>query len=212
MKIMKQPTLSNGTIPMPATGIDEQCTPEMVMAQLQKMLQSPIFARSRRLRKFLRFTVTQTLANQQERLKEYSIGLEVFDKPESFDPRMDSIVRVVARRLRAMVETYYATDGRDDDVVIQFTSGSYVPSWTRRNRTRAQDGNGLHTFIVLDANSSGAEALHDGLSPQRVAESIAQKLGVPIMHVPPETKQEMVRQLLAEDSDVFVARAATEVV
>src|SRR5689334_4313067 len=102
MKTMKQPTLSNGPVPTINSGADEQCTPEMVMAQLQKMLQSPIFARSRRLRKFLRFTVTQTLANQQERLKEYSIGLEVFDKPESFDPRMDSIVRVVARRLRAM--------------------------------------------------------------------------------------------------------------
>src|SRR5512133_1336213 len=114
---MKQPTLSNGFLPTVNNGAVEPCTPEMVTAQLQKMLQSPIFARSRRLRKFLRFTVTQTLASQQERLKEYSIGLEVFDKPESFDPRMDSIVRVVARRLRAMVETYYATEGREDDVL-----------------------------------------------------------------------------------------------
>jgi hypothetical protein len=208
MNTMKQPSLSNGTVPTAPNGTDEQCTPEMVMTQLQKMLQSPIFARSRRLRKFLRFTVTQTLANQQERLKEYSIGLEVFDKPESFDPRMDSIVRVVARRLRAMVETYYATDGRDDEVCIQFTSGSYVPCWVRRNPARAQESNGLHTFIVFDANLNPPQTLHDGVSPQQFADTIAQKLGVPVTHVPPETKREMVRQLLSDDSDVFVAKAA----
>ena len=59
------------------------------------------FIRSRRLGRFLRFTVEQTMAGRQAALKEYLVGVEVFGKTESFDPRIDSIVRVEARRLRA---------------------------------------------------------------------------------------------------------------
>jgi len=107
--------------------------PEEVRAQLQRMLGSRVFSRSLRLRHFLQFTVEQTLTGNEETLKEYSIGLEVFQKPETFDPRVDSIVRVMARRLRGMVEAYYRTDGRDDDVIICFQSGSYVPTFCRRS-------------------------------------------------------------------------------
>src|SRR5260370_17344938 len=109
------------------------CTEEMVSAELRKMLQSQVFGRSRRLRRFLRFSVEQTLLQQTENLKEYSIGLEVFEKPESFDPRMDSIVRVVARRLRMMVDRYYETDGAADETLIVFHSASYVPHFRLRS-------------------------------------------------------------------------------
>src|SRR6266851_6724997 len=109
------------------------CSEEALQGQLKKMLQSESFARSRRLRRFLRFSVEQTLLQQTENLKEYSIGLEVFEKPESFDPRMDSIVRVVARRLRMMVDRYYETDGAADETLIVFHSGSYVPHFRLRS-------------------------------------------------------------------------------
>jgi N-glycosylase/DNA lyase len=212
MNTMKQPRLENGFSPAFRGAETEECSPEMVMAQLQKMLQSTIFGRSRRLRKFLRFTVTQTLAQQQERLKEYSIGLEVFDKPESFDPRMDSIVRVVARRLRAMVEGYYASEGREDEVVIHFTSGSYVPSWYRRTAVSNGHNFPLHTFILVDAHARAATASSDGATSQNLVDSISQKLGVPVLHLSAETKEQVVRQLLAEGSDIFVAQAEAEVV
>src|SRR4030095_6174885 len=78
-----------------------------VTAQLDKILTSSTFVRSKRLGRFLRFTVEQCLDGHQNALKEYLVGVEVFNKLETFDPRIDSIVRVEARRLRSQLERYY---------------------------------------------------------------------------------------------------------
>src|SRR5665213_1538221 len=69
---------------------------------------------------------------QHHRLKEYLIGLEVFNRQESFDPRVDSIVRVEARRLRAKLDEYYQTEGRDDEILIELRKGSYIPLFEYR--------------------------------------------------------------------------------
>jgi serine/threonine-protein kinase len=107
-----------------------------VTAQLDKILASSTFIRSKRLGRFLRFTVEQCLDGRQNSLKEYLVGVEVFNKLETFDPRIDSIVRVEARRLRSKLERYYQTEGRDDDVIIQFRKGSYVPLLMTREQLR----------------------------------------------------------------------------
>ena len=46
------------------------------------------------------WAVERTLAGDRQSLKESIIGVEVFDRGPDFDPRIDSIVRVEARRLR----------------------------------------------------------------------------------------------------------------
>ncbi|MCP5119424.1 MAG: hypothetical protein GY953_52145, partial [bacterium] len=69
--------------------------------------------------RFLRFTVEKALAGHGSELKEYSIGLEVFDRLDSYDPRTDPIVRVEARRLRSKLASYYAEEGAGDKVVIE---------------------------------------------------------------------------------------------
>ena len=107
-----------------------------VSSQLEKILTSSTFIRSKRLGRFLRFTVEQCLDGRQNALKEYLVGVEVFNKMESFDPRIDSIVRVEARRLRSKLERYYQTEGREDDVVIQFRKGSYVPLLLTREQLK----------------------------------------------------------------------------
>ena len=108
-----------------------------VSAQLEKILASSTFVRSKRLGRFLRFTVEQCLDGRQNALKEYLVGVEVFNKMESFDPRIDSIVRVEARRLRSKLERYYQTEGKDDGVVIQFRKGSYVPMLLTREQLKS---------------------------------------------------------------------------
>ena len=72
---------------------------EVVQACLARIVSSRGFARSGRLCRFLRFIVDQALAGHQEQLKEYVIGVEVFDRPSSYDPRLDPIVRVEARQI-----------------------------------------------------------------------------------------------------------------
>jgi adenylate cyclase len=83
--------------------------------------------------RFLRFVVELELRGEGERLKEYVVGVEVFDRGESFDPASDSLVRVEARRLRSKLNEYYEAEGRLDPVSIGFPKGSYIPvfEWRR---------------------------------------------------------------------------------
>ena len=69
-----------------------------VRQQLEKIAAHALFSRSERMERFLRFAVERTLAGRADDLKEYSVAMEVFDRPASFDPRVDPIVRVEARR------------------------------------------------------------------------------------------------------------------
>ena len=101
--------------------------PEDIRAELDRVLKSSVLVHSGRLSRFLSFVVEQTLKSQADQLKEYLIGLAVFDKDESFDPRLDPIVRVEAGRLRAKLVRYYETDGGQDPVMIEFQRGSYAP-------------------------------------------------------------------------------------
>lgn len=112
-------------------------TNEEIRAELDRVLASATFVRSKRLGRFLRFTVEQCLDGHHQALKEYLVGVEVFNKLETFDPRIDSIVRVEARRLRSKLERYYQTEGREDHVVIQFRKGSYVPFILTREQYQA---------------------------------------------------------------------------
>jgi TolB-like protein len=102
-------------------------TPEDVRRQLKSVLSSPVFTSSGRLSRFLEFVVERTLAGDGERLKEYVIGIEVFDRDASYDPRLDSIVRVEAARLRTKLAEYYAGHGRADPIVLTLPKGGYAP-------------------------------------------------------------------------------------
>ena len=99
---------------------------------MEAVIRSRAFVQSHRIRRFLQFIVEESLTGQQHRLKEYLIGLEVFDRREAFDPRVDSIVRVEARRLRHKLEEYYRTEGHGDSVHIVLRKGSYVPTFEYR--------------------------------------------------------------------------------
>ena len=106
--------------------------PDEVRAELDRLLASEAFAASARLQRFLRYVVEQALAGKGDELKEYSIGTSVFDRDEQYDPRIDSIVRVEAGRLRSKLDEYYNGAGRPDDVVIRIPRGTYAPLFERR--------------------------------------------------------------------------------
>jgi len=106
--------------------------PEAVGSELERILASAAFAQSERLSRFLRVAVEETLRGRGEQLKEYFVGVEVFDREETYDPRTDPIVRVEAGRLRTKLARYYETEGREDPIVISFPKGSYVPAFQKR--------------------------------------------------------------------------------
>ena len=73
----------------------------------------------------------RVLAGDTDNLKEYPIALEVFDRSPDYNPKIDALVRVEARRLRSRLEQYYATEGMHDSIRIRFPSGTYVPEIVR---------------------------------------------------------------------------------
>jgi TolB-like protein len=105
---------------------------ESVHLQLKKILKSDALARSERLKRFLRLAVEEVLQGRGRQLNEYLIGVEVFDRQENYDPRIDPIVRVEARRLRAKLKEYYREEGRKDLILINFPKGSYAPVFRKR--------------------------------------------------------------------------------
>jgi tetratricopeptide (TPR) repeat protein len=117
--------------------IPEELTPEAIQTEVERILASEKFARSKRLRTLLRFTVAQTLQGNADMLKEYVIGTEVLKKPDSYDPRSDSLVRVLASRLRVKLKEYYSDGGSDDPLVIEFPKGKYVPKFQRRDQLQS---------------------------------------------------------------------------
>jgi serine/threonine-protein kinase len=100
--------------------------------QLARILASPLFRNSKRRSQLLSFVVSQTLAGHAADLKEYVLGIGAFDRPKSFDPRLDPIVRVQASSLRAKLRKYYDDAGRGDPVLIELPRGSYVPRFEKR--------------------------------------------------------------------------------
>src|SRR5438445_7412632 len=105
---------------------------EEVQRQLDRILESRTLAGSDQLKRLLRLVVERTVNGQSDLLKEYNLGLEVFQRPPDYDPKVDPIVRVQARRLRSKLDEYYAGEGSADSLVIQMPKGAYVPAFSQR--------------------------------------------------------------------------------
>ena len=98
-----------------------------IREQLARILGSRPFAQSRRMQRFLEYIVVEALAGRSDRLKAYNIALEVFDRPETFDPIVDPLVRVEAARLRGKIREYYVAAGEGDPIHIDLPKGTYTP-------------------------------------------------------------------------------------
>lgn len=108
--------------------------------QLSRILDSAEFGTTDRGRRFLRYVVDETLAERGERIKAYSVAVEVFGRDASFEPQSDPIVRIEAGHLRRALERYYLTAGVSDPILITIPKGGYVPAFLRRPTQGLPDG------------------------------------------------------------------------
>lgn len=153
--------------------------PAEIQAALGRVLASKPFVRADRLQRFLRHVVDESLKGRTDGLSGYAIGLDVFDRPEDFDPTLDTIVRVEARRLRQSLTSYYAEEGADDPLVISLPTGGYVPTFSPRPSARSRPANLAGTkargpvIAVLPFDNYSADGSEDyfanGLTEQLIA-------------------------------------------
>jgi adenylate cyclase len=125
-----------------------------VRDQLARVVNSPGFVSSARLCRFLTHIVDRTIDGDVESLKEFSIAMEVFDRNSDYDPNIDAIVRVEARRLRAKLKAYYEEGpGSLDPVLIGLRPGSYVPVFRWLDSQQPKHREDVATSIPQDRRS-----------------------------------------------------------
>ena len=99
--------------------------------ELRRVLRSKHFANSPKKTRFLEFVAEQTLQGNGEKLNEYLIGVEVYERGGDFNPQRDPIVRVQAHEIRRLLKKYYEGEGKDSPIRIDLPSGHYVPVFSR---------------------------------------------------------------------------------
>lgn len=102
---------------------------------VERIVASSEFRRAARLSAFLRYVAAQALDSGRDHLSEHEIGVAVFDRPSSYDPVEDNIVRVNARQLRLKLRSYFANEGSAEPLVLEIPRGSYLPVF----RAQAED-------------------------------------------------------------------------
>jgi len=144
---------------------------EELCDELGRLLASKTFAASRRSRQLLEYFINQLLLGTADQVKEYSIGVDVFRRASSFDPKLDTIVRTEIWRLRSKLSIYYGGEGNDNPVRIGFRPQSLVPVAEYRTSElpysmRPSAVRMLHRIAVLPFVSIGRknEAFNEGLA------------------------------------------------
>jgi hypothetical protein len=128
------------------------------LEQLKKLLQSRTLQNSESLKAFLRFVVEKTVDDEDVHLKEYTIATEVFGRNADYDPRIDSVVRVQAGRLRTKLQEYYTTEGKTDPVVIDLPKGHYHPVFICAHQEAGLEISATPALPANGADSNGHAA------------------------------------------------------
>src|SRR6478609_7853048 len=132
------------TITSPVSGT--KLSKEAIYQQLERIFLDPLFINSQVLRKFLSFIVEQTLEGNSQQLKEYTIALNVLDKPTNFKPQDNSIVRIHAGRLRRALNHFYNSKETPEHIFVSVPLGSYVPVFTiNENKAETYLSNAIAT-------------------------------------------------------------------
>ena len=111
----------------------EAVTPEEAQEALTRILSSRTFSQAEKLAEFLEYVVIHAIRGDRSSLKETCIGIGLYNRSPGYDPKIDSLVRTQARRVRERLERYYREEGASDPVVISIPKGGYIATFHRRD-------------------------------------------------------------------------------
>jgi len=139
---------------------------EAVLRELHEILASHHFSNSKRYPAMLKYIVENTLAGQADHLKERTIGVEVFDRPPTYDTNSDTVVRYTAGEVRKRLLLYYSESGHKSAIRISLPAGSYIPEFHHGHDQPAEHGEDaeFRAEHPLDKDSLAHEDAGDGQS------------------------------------------------
>lgn len=130
---------------------------ENVRPYLQRVLNSETFRKAPNLRHLLEYLVTKSNEGQTDHLKESVIAIEVFSRRTNFDGRIDNIVRVQAHRLRKLLDTYYAEEGKHEKLHVTVPRGGYVPQFVLVDESGPQAATETITIVEQASHKDDAD-------------------------------------------------------
>lgn len=141
-----------------------------IQGQLERILAYPPFQNSRRYPRFLKFIVEKALSGTPEEIKERVIGIEVFDRPPSYEPASDPVVRLVAGEIRKRLAQYYIQEAHEHELRVEIPPGSYVPvfRWPQHGvapseaALAVQEEPAVEALVGGEAVEAGTHAEPDG--------------------------------------------------
>jgi TolB-like protein len=139
----------------------DQFSDELIHEQVRKIFLCPAFSVSDILRRFLTYIVDETLYGRSNTIKEYTIAINVLNKPISFKPQHDAIVRIHAGRLRRALNYYYKDLGAGDQIEITVPKGTYVPVFENNCQTEQKPV----TEVISDLQESPTASVTIAIMP-----------------------------------------------
>ena len=130
----------------------------LIQNALEEILVSTPFRGSRRYPAMLRYIVEQTLQGNQDKLKERTIGVEVFGRGPAYDTNEDPVVRFSAGEIRKRVAQFYRENGVANPVEFHLPLGTYIPQFYR-NVEPAEPVSGTETIQLESDKESERETL-----------------------------------------------------
>src|SRR5580704_18412930 len=125
---------------------------ESRQTQIQRILQSKAFRTSEVQRNLLSYLAEKSISGTADNLKEYIVGLDVFGKPASYDPRQESTVRMHVGRLRQKLAEYYRLEGVDDPVVVDLPKGGFKITFEPRAVAAIPEAPPPEQVVVVKSN------------------------------------------------------------
>jgi hypothetical protein len=121
-------------VPSPRVSVPEANPTDELLADerwqlVQRIVSSPPFQKSARLRNLLQYLTEQTIHGHAQELTEQHIGNVLFHKPSDYSPLEDSSVRVHVRQLRLKLHEYFDGEGRNESLILEIPKGGYAPTF-----------------------------------------------------------------------------------